>query len=174
MLLNWRKQQRIDHAWIQPNSGHARRQSQEFCLHLRIREAQEEHEQIIDPFHARVPPVLTRSVLHSPHLCPSFERRSLPVYLRVTSMRYDTAREQELVQFTEQQLIPAFRRVPGFRRYIGGVDRATGRGVSITEWHDLQHAQLLREAIGPALLQGIADVGAQLEHAQFYEVTAQT
>ncbi|GEM_PF-1792789 len=95
------------------------------------------------------------------------------MFVRITFYRYDTAREQEAVQLTEQQLIPAFRQLPGFRRYTGALDHQAGRGVSLTEWDDLQHAQGLREGIGPALMQAIADAGVQLEAPQFYEVVAQ-
>ena len=94
--------------------------------------------------------------------------------VRVTFYRYDTTRERELVQLTEQQLIPAFRRLLGFRRSTTGLDRQAGRGVSLTEWEDLQSAQGLREGIGPALMQAIADAGGQLEAPQFYEVVAQS
>jgi hypothetical protein len=94
------------------------------------------------------------------------------MYVRVTPYRYNASREQEVVQFTEQQLVPAFRRLPGFRRYTGALDRDTGRGVAITEWDDQQHAQGFRVALGP-LLQGIADVGIQLDDAQLYEIVVQ-
>ena len=56
----------------------------------------------------------------------------------------------------------------------GAVDRDAGRGVTITEWDDLQHAQALRDAVGPALMQGFADAGIQVEDAQVYEVVVQT
>jgi hypothetical protein len=51
----------------------------------------------------------------------------------------------------------------------GALDHDAGRGVALTEWDDQEHAQGLREALGP-LFAGIAAVGVQLEDAQLYEV----
>jgi len=95
------------------------------------------------------------------------------MYVRVTIIRYDPARAQEEVQLSEQQLVPAFKRLPGFRHSTTALDHEAGRGVSITEWDDLQNAQGLREGIGPALMQAIAGAGVQLEDPQFYEVVVQ-
>ena len=94
------------------------------------------------------------------------------MYVRITPFRYDTARELEVVKFTEQQIVPAFRQLPGFRRYSGALDHDAGRGVAITEWDDLQHAEGLRGALGP-LVQRIAAVGVQLEDAQLYDIVVQ-
>ena len=94
--------------------------------------------------------------------------------VRLTIFRYDPARHQEVAQLSERQLLPAFRRLPGFRRATTAMDRDAGSGVSITEWDDLQAAQGLREGIGPALMQAIADAGVQLDAPQFYEIVAQT
>jgi len=96
------------------------------------------------------------------------------MYVRVTIVHYDPAREREVVQLSEQQLFPAFKRLPGFRHATTALDHAAGRGVSLPEWDDLQSARGLREGIGPALMQAIADANVQLEDPQFYEVAAQT
>jgi quinol monooxygenase YgiN len=95
------------------------------------------------------------------------------MYVRVTPYSGDPAREQEVVRFAEERLIPALRQLPGFRRYLAAGDRATGRGVTISEWDDQEHAEHLRPALG-GLMQEIADLGIQLEAAQVYEVTVQS
>jgi hypothetical protein len=69
------------------------------------------------------------------------------MYVRVTPFRYDPARAAEILRFTGERLIPLLRHVPGFRRYTGAGDPATGQGVTITEWDD----QTLDEAIQRAL-----------------------
>jgi hypothetical protein len=95
------------------------------------------------------------------------------MYVRVTPLSFDPTREQEFIRFNEEHLIPAVRQLPGFHRYIGAGDRTTGRGVAITEWDDLQHAQVLRNALG-GLVQEVADLGVHLEDPQVYEVLVQS
>ncbi len=94
------------------------------------------------------------------------------MYVRVTPFVLDLAREQEVTRFSEEQLLPAIRQLPGFRRYTAAVDRAAGRGVSLTEWDSQEHAQALRTAVG-GMLQEMAELGIQLETAQVYEVLVQ-
>ncbi len=93
--------------------------------------------------------------------------------VRVSPCRYDPARHTEVVQALEEHIVPALRRLPGFRRYTQGLNREEGRGIVITEWDNLQRAQALRDAIGPVVIDHFADLGLHLEAAQFYEVTAQ-
>ena len=94
------------------------------------------------------------------------------MYVRVTPYSFDPTREQEFVRFSQERLIPAIRQLPGFQRYIGAGDRASGRGVAITEWDDLQHAQVLRTTVG-GLVQEVAELGVHLEDPQIYEVLTQ-
>jgi hypothetical protein len=94
------------------------------------------------------------------------------MYVRVSPYSFDPAREQEVVRLSQEQLVPALRQLPGFRRYTGGADRTAGRGVAITEWDDLEHAQSLRDAIS-GLVQQMANLGLHLEAAQVYEVLIQ-
>ncbi len=49
-LLTWLKKQGIDHALIQPYSGHASRQSLEVYSKLAITETQEEYNRVIFSF----------------------------------------------------------------------------------------------------------------------------
>jgi hypothetical protein len=94
------------------------------------------------------------------------------MYIRVTPYSFDPAKEQDQLRISEQQLVPALRTLPGFRRYTGAVDRASGRGVAITEWDDLAHAEGVRDAI-IAVVREMAEHGLQLEAPQVLEVNAQ-
>jgi quinol monooxygenase YgiN len=95
------------------------------------------------------------------------------MYIRITPYSFDPAKEQDQLQVSEQRLVPAIRTLPGFRRYTGAVDRAAGRGVAITEWDDLAHAQDLREAV-ITIVRDMAEHGLHLEAAQIFEVNAHT
>ena len=95
------------------------------------------------------------------------------MYVRITPFGFDPPREQEVVRFTNDQLIPAFRRAPGFRRYYGATDRATGRGYALTLWDTREQAEALRTVVGGPIMQGIQALGVQLEAAQVFEVIAE-
>ena len=95
------------------------------------------------------------------------------VYVRVTPYTFDPAKEQEQSRISEQRLIPALQQLPGFLRFTGGIDRAAGRGIAITESDDMAHAAGLRDAI-IGVVQEMAEQGLRLDTAQIYEVNAST
>jgi hypothetical protein len=94
------------------------------------------------------------------------------MYIRITPIAYDAAQEEALTNLVEEQMIPAFKRLPGFVRYYGGVDRSTQRGVAVTIWDDMEHAAGLRTALG-GLIQQLEAIGVRFEPAQLYEITTQ-
>lgn len=94
------------------------------------------------------------------------------MYIRITTATFDLAKEQELQQIIDEQMIPAMRQLPGFVGYTGGIDRASGRAVSITTWDDMDHAQGLRAALGSVVGQFEA-LGARFDPPQIYEVVRQ-
>jgi quinol monooxygenase YgiN len=98
------------------------------------------------------------------------------MYIRITpatvDMPYADAKEQEVIRFTDEQLIPLLRQLPGFISYTGATDRATGRIVAITTWDNMEHAQGLRAALGGLVAQMEA-LGIHFEPPQVYEVIKQ-
>ena len=94
------------------------------------------------------------------------------MYLRVTPIAYDPAQEEALTRLVEEQMIPAFQRLPGFVKYYGGVDRSGQRGIAVTVWDNMEHAAVLRTALG-GLIQQLEAIGVRFEPAQVYEITAQ-
>jgi hypothetical protein len=95
------------------------------------------------------------------------------MYLRITPFSFDPLREPEAVGFTNDQLIPAFRRAPGFRHYYAASDRTTGRGYAVTVWDTREQSEALRNVLRNQILQGIQAVGIQLETSQVFEVIAE-
>ena len=93
------------------------------------------------------------------------------MYARITHYSVDPSRFEEVRRFTEEQLIPAFRRLPGFRHYFGTGDRATGRGYAVTLWDTADQAQALRSALGELVAQ-IQALGLQLDAPEVQEVVA--
>jgi hypothetical protein len=94
------------------------------------------------------------------------------MYIRVTPLSYDPAQEETVQRMVDEQVVPAFKRLPGFVSYAGGLDRSTQRGVSVTIWDNMDHAAGLRTAVG-GLIQQLEAAGVRFEPAQIYELTAQ-
>ena len=94
------------------------------------------------------------------------------MYVRITPFSFDPGREQEIVRFTNERVIPVTRELPGFRRYTGAIDRASSRGFAISEWDTLEQAENLRTALG-SLPQQMADLSLRLEAGQTLEVMVQ-
>lgn len=95
------------------------------------------------------------------------------MYMRVTPLRFFLSWEPEAERFTNEQIIPALRTAPGFRRYYVGVDRASGHGYSLTLWETREQAEGLRAVLGSQLIQGIQALGIRLGDPQILEVTAE-
>ena len=94
------------------------------------------------------------------------------MYIRITTISYDPAKEQELLRFTDEQFIPALRQFPGFQSYTSGLDRAAARGVSVSVWDNMEHAQSIRTALGDIIGQ-LEALSVHFDPAQIYEVVAQ-
>jgi Antibiotic biosynthesis monooxygenase len=93
------------------------------------------------------------------------------MYARITPMRFDPAREVEVLRLAEEQTLPVTRRLPGFRHYFATGDRATGRGYTITVWDTAEQAEAYRSALGDLVAQFQA-LGVHFEPAEVQEVLA--
>jgi hypothetical protein len=92
------------------------------------------------------------------------------MYVRVTTGGFDPAKEEELQQLTDEKFIPLIQQLPGFHRYLSGIDRAAGRFVSITVWDSLEQAQAFPTAIA-GLLGEFTAASLRPEPTQLFEVT---
>jgi hypothetical protein len=90
------------------------------------------------------------------------------MFVRVTRGRFPTARYDEILRQTQEQLVPAVKRLPGFRSYRGGVDRAAGLLVAVSLWDTAE------QAAGLAALRSAFDgLGIQFDTTEVYEIVAE-
>ena len=89
------------------------------------------------------------------------------MYLRVTRGHIDPAKSEEAIGLVPA-LIAAIKQLPGCQDVQTGVDRATGKSISIGSFDTLEQAQFSREGLGDAMAQLIA-LGWQGEAPEFYE-----
>jgi hypothetical protein len=92
-------------------------------------------------------------------------------YVRVTMLHLDPTKARQIMRFTEEQLIPRLRRLPGFRRYTSAGDLVAGHAITIAEWDTLEQAQTQLAAVG--LGTEIDDFGLEIDAIYVYQVTAQ-
>jgi quinol monooxygenase YgiN len=94
------------------------------------------------------------------------------MYVRISTITYDPAQEEEVLRIADEQLIPVLRRLPGFQSYTVSFDRAQRRGIAIGTWDSLEHDQLIRAATREIIAQ-LNTLGLEAETAQLYEIVRQ-
>lgn len=96
------------------------------------------------------------------------------MFIRVIKARYNPQNEVEVVRLGQEQLTPAYQRLPGFQGQIIGVDRNAGRTFSVTTWDTDEHARTVREGLGDVMSQ-LQAVGVDFDTPpEIYEVVQQS
>jgi hypothetical protein len=96
------------------------------------------------------------------------------MYIRLVRAHDDPTKEAEMTRVSHEQLLPAYRRIPGFQRHTGGVDRAGRQIVGITTWETEEQANSVRDALGDVIAQ-LQGAGVVFDVApDVYEVTVQS
>jgi hypothetical protein len=91
------------------------------------------------------------------------------MYLRLTRGRFDPARYDAVVPLV-LPITAALRALPGVQDVHVGIDRATGRTLSLTTFDRLEHARFSRDRLGP-VLEPLQDLGWEPEAPEIYETT---
>lgn len=90
------------------------------------------------------------------------------LFVRVTRGRYRPSRFESVEKLASDVLLPALRRMPGFRGFTGAADRAAGTLVAISYWETREQADAVGTHQPP-----FENLGVVLEPAQTYEVVVQ-
>jgi hypothetical protein len=93
------------------------------------------------------------------------------MYVRITRARFNPSSEADIQRIVEQQVIPAVQKLPGFQRYLGGVNRSTGMITAISLWDSEDQASFSRDAMISAV-PALTALGVTFDPAEIYEVTA--
>jgi hypothetical protein len=92
------------------------------------------------------------------------------MFIRVTTGRADPGRKEEITKWGNERLVPALRKLPGFKGYHGGADPQSGRVVAVTLWETREQAEGLPEAAGD-LLAELSGMGVSMDAHQVFEET---
>jgi hypothetical protein len=95
------------------------------------------------------------------------------MYTRITTGRFDTAREQDVRRLVESTVLNAARQLAGFKSYNGALDRKAGRLAAVTTWETEEQARGFRDKLGADILKEIQDLGVQLDDAQVFETVVE-
>ena len=93
------------------------------------------------------------------------------MYVRITRGRFNPSTEADIQRIVEEQVIPAIQKLPGFQRYLGGVNRSTGMITAVSLWDTEDQASFSRDAVISAV-PALMALGVTFEPAETYEVTA--
>ena len=93
------------------------------------------------------------------------------MYVRITRGRFNPSTEADIQRLVEEQVIPAIQKLPGFQRYLGGVNRSTGMLTAVSLWDTEDQASFSRDAMISAV-PALMALGVTFEPAEIYEVTA--
>ena len=89
------------------------------------------------------------------------------MYLRLTRGRFDPAR-YDAVEPLVPAITAALRALPGVQGVHVGIDRASGRTLSLTSFDTLEHAQFSRDRLH-SVLQPLREIGWEAEAPETYE-----
>ena len=90
-------------------------------------------------------------------------------YIRVTHTRHDPARDEEVAQAVAAS-VAVIAQLPGFQHSTAAVDRASGKGIGITTFDTLAHAQFSRDALRSGVMAQLQAAGVTAAAPEFYEV----
>ena len=91
------------------------------------------------------------------------------MYLRLTRGRFDATRADE-VMAAVPAIAAALRGLPGVQDVRVGIDRASGRTLSLTSFDTVEHAQFSRDQLS-SVLAPLQALGWEPEAAEIYEAT---
>jgi hypothetical protein len=89
------------------------------------------------------------------------------MYLRVTRGRWDPAKHDELMGLVPE-VRAAIQRLPGCQDVRNGVERSTGRTVTVATFDTLEQAQFSRDSLGESFVR-LQAAGWQGEAPEIYE-----
>jgi hypothetical protein len=91
------------------------------------------------------------------------------MFIRVMRSHFDPSRVGEILHHGSEQLTPTFKRSPGFRTAMAGLDMPGRRLISISSWDTREQAIGVGSAL-VSLASELEALGLQFEEPEIYEV----
>lgn len=96
------------------------------------------------------------------------------MYLRITRLRFDPARYDEIVSFS-QEIVTAIQGLPDCQGVEYATNPASGQAITISRWPTEEHATAAapRERLAP-LVARLQDAGLEFEPSEIYEIPSES
>ncbi len=94
---------------------------------------------------------------------------SIGTFVRLNDIQGDPARVEDAIRFTRETAVPSVRGLKGFRAFITGVNRQTGRGITSTAWDTLADLEASESAAIPLREQALSSTGATSVKVEVFE-----
>lgn len=97
------------------------------------------------------------------------------MHARVTTVVMDPARADDAIAQVEQNMVPKWKELDGFKGFTLLVDRESGKGIGMTYWESEEAMRASEEAVSPGR-QAVADAGGASGEPQVerFEVAVDT
>lgn len=97
------------------------------------------------------------------------------MHARMTTIQMDPARIDQSVAQLEEQDLPTFKQISGFRGFTLFVDRSSGKAIGVSYWSTKEQMQASEDAVTGARARA-ADTGGATEPPQIerFEVALDT
>ena len=89
------------------------------------------------------------------------------MYIRVTRASYNGVEEDKIQHMVDEQLVPALKKLPGFKHYEGGMNRDAKGFIAISTWDTLEQSQAVM-----AQRKGFEALGVRFDASETFEATS--
>jgi hypothetical protein len=92
------------------------------------------------------------------------------MYIRILRGRFNPTTEAEVLRVVETHVLPAMQHLPGFQRYLGGLNRHHDTLTVVTLWDTEAHADFSHEVMRE-VLPALTTLRVVLEPSEIYAIT---
>jgi len=96
------------------------------------------------------------------------------MYARITTLQGSAAKVADGIKTTQEQVIPAAQKMPGFKGMIALADRSSGKMIGITLWESEDAMRQSAEAANRLRTASAASGGADIVSVEQFEVVVDT
>ena len=94
------------------------------------------------------------------------------MYMRVTRGRFaDPSTIDEAISQLGADLVAAISRQPGYQSFTGGIDRASGRTITVSTWDTEDHARWSPAEVLGDIVSKLQALNVQTDPPEIFEVT---
>ena len=95
------------------------------------------------------------------------------MHARVTRMSTDASRRDENIKLFNDQILPRFEQIPGYREFLMLIDDATGDAIGITIWESEEALRASEDAANAIRSDAAQKMASSIVSVERFEVAVQ-